>query len=258
MNALLQCCRQLLLRVPSHLLPESQECPLARALQAQPFSESDVKQWPCWTFLPTGPQRDACEVLEMCLDPKSPLHNSCDHTVCYGALLQSLTVHKLERHLQCNHCAYVSEKVQPQCILRVEPQVNVQTSILASLQEAPVSDFRCENCGLMGARQQTVLGDLPPFLVVHINKPGVAACLSAERDLRLSGRNLHRVAAVHHTGETTTSGHYTATVATQASAFHCDDPNVTEQLHLFTDAWSKAFLTVFTSAAVHTLRQEAS
>ena len=104
MNALLQCCRQLLLRVPSHLLPESQECPLARALQAQPFSESDVKQWPCWTFLPTGPQRDACEVLEMCLDPKSPLHNSCDHIVCYGALLQSLTVHKLERHLQCNHC----------------------------------------------------------------------------------------------------------------------------------------------------------
>ena len=42
MNALLQCCRQLLLRVPSHLLRESQECPLARALQAQPFSESDV------------------------------------------------------------------------------------------------------------------------------------------------------------------------------------------------------------------------
>ena len=112
MNALLQCCRQLLLRVPSHLLPESQECPLARALQAQPFSESDVEQWPCWTFLPTGQQRDACEVLEICWDPKSPLHTSCDHAVCDGALLQNLTVHKLERHLQCKHCAYVGEKVQ--------------------------------------------------------------------------------------------------------------------------------------------------
>ena len=187
MNAVLQCCRQLLLRVPSHLLPESQECPLARALQAEPFSEEDVKRWPCWTFLPTGPQRDACEVLEMCLDPKSPLHNSCDHAVCYGALLQNLTVHKLERHLQCKHCVYVDEKVQPQCILRVEPQINIQTSILTSLQEASVSDFRCDNCGLMGARRQTVLADLPPFLVVHVNKPGVAACISAERDLRLSG-----------------------------------------------------------------------
>ena len=140
--------------------------------------------------------------------------------MCYGTLLQNLTVHKLERHLQCNHCAYVDEKVQPQCILRVEPQVNVQTSIPASLQEALASDFRCDNCGLLGARQQTVLSDLPQFLVAHVNKPGVAACLSAERDLRLSGTDLHRFAAVHHTGETTTSGHYTATVATQASAFH--------------------------------------
>ena len=32
MNALLQCCRQLLLRIPSNLLPESRQCPLARAL----------------------------------------------------------------------------------------------------------------------------------------------------------------------------------------------------------------------------------
>ena len=78
MNALLQCCRQLLLRVPTHLLPESQECPLARAMQAQPFSKDDVKQWQFWNFLPIGSQRDACEVLEMCLDPTSPLHNSCD------------------------------------------------------------------------------------------------------------------------------------------------------------------------------------
>ena len=34
MNSLLQCCRQLLMRIPVHLLPESQQCPLARALQA--------------------------------------------------------------------------------------------------------------------------------------------------------------------------------------------------------------------------------
>ena len=59
----------------------------------------------------------------------------------------------------------------------------------------------------------------PPFLIVHVDKPGVVACLSAERDVRLSGRDLHRFAAVYHTGETTKTGHYTATVATQASAF---------------------------------------
>ena len=176
----------------------------------------------------------------MCLDPNSPLHNSCSHGMCYGALLHNLTLHKLELHLQCEHCPYVDEKVQPQCILRVEPHVGIQTSILTSLQDTPVSDFRCDNCGRMGARQQTVLQDLPPFLIVHLNKPGVAPCLSAERDVRLSGTDFHRFAAVHHTGETTTSGHYTATVATQASVFHCDDPCVTEQPHLLTDAWSNA------------------
>ena len=249
MNSLLQCCRQLLFRLPTHLLPQSQECPLARALQPEPFSQNDVKQWPCWTFLPLGPQRDACEVLEMCLDPTSPLHNSCDHTVCYGALLQNLTAHNIERHLQCKHCAYVDEQVQKQCILRVDPQTNVQTSILASLQEVPISSFKCEHCGLMGARQQTILDNLPPVLVVHVNKPEVDACLPAEHHLRLSGTDLQRFAAVHHTGETTTNGHYTATVATQASVFHCDDSTVSEQAHLSIDAWPNAFLILYQNNA---------
>ena len=254
LNALLQCCRQLLLQVP-HLLPDSQECPLAKALQAQPFSGSDVQQWPCWTFLPTGQQRDACEILEMCLDPDSTLHNSCGLGKCYGALLHKLTVHRLERHLKCDHCPYVDEKVQPQCILRVEPHVGIQDSILTSLQETPVSDFRCDTCGRMGARQQTVLQDLPAFLIVHLNKPGVAPGPSAERDVRLSGTDLQRVASVHHTGVTTTSGHYTATVATQASVFHCDDSIVTEHPHLFTEAWSNAFLILYRNNEASVLQQ---
>ena len=255
LNALLQCCRQLLLQVPSHLLPDSQECPLAKALQAQPFSGSDVQQWPCWTFLPTGQQRDACEILEMCLDPNSTLHNSCGRGKCYGALLHNLTVHRLERHLQCEHCPYVDEKEQPQCIFRVEPQVGIQNSILTSLQETPISDFRCDTCGRRGARQQTVLQELPPFLIVHVNKPGVAPGPSAERDVRLSGTDLQRFACVHHTGATTTSGHYTATVATQASAFHCDDSCVTEQPHLFTDAWSNSFLILYRNNDASVLQQ---
>ena len=64
-NALLQCCRQLLSRIPSHLLPKSQQCLLASAMQGDLFDKEDVKRWPCWTLLPIGPQRDASEVLEM-------------------------------------------------------------------------------------------------------------------------------------------------------------------------------------------------
>ena len=104
MNALLQCCRQLLMRVPSHLLPESQECPLACALKNQFLTEDDVRRWQCWTFLTIGKQQDICEILEMCLDPKSAMHTSCTDDMCYGALLQRLTQHTLKRKLRCTHC----------------------------------------------------------------------------------------------------------------------------------------------------------
>ena len=223
-NAILQCCRQLLSRIPSHLLPHSQQCPLAAALQADFFDREAVRRWPCWMMLPIGPQRDACEVLEMCFDPNSVLHNSCARTACYGVLLQRLTSHQIDRHHHCNHCAYASEKLQSQCILRAESRVNAQNSILAPLHDTSIPDFRCQACGQIGALQQTTLGDLPPFLIVHVNKPGPVAGITAERTVHLSGTELHRFAVVHHTGESTTSGHYTSTVSTQTSAFHCTTP----------------------------------
>ena len=60
--------------------------------------------------------------------------------------------------------------------------------------------------------------------------------------MHLSGTELHRFAVVQHTGESTTSGHYTSTVSTQTSAFHCNDSTVTERPDLFADDWSNAFM----------------
>ena len=170
MNSILQCCRQLLMRIPAHLLPESQQCPLARALQATSLSEDEILQLPCWTFLPVGPQRDACEVLEMCFDPAGPMHISCNSGECYGALLRNLTLFPIEHRLHCNHCAYTHEEMQSQCLLRVEPHVNAEASISLSLQERGLPDWKCDACGKVGGRKQSALGDLPPFLLAHINK----------------------------------------------------------------------------------------
>ena len=245
MNALLQSFRQLVLRIPSHLLPNSLQCPLARALQSEHFNEEQVKQWPCWTVLPIGPQRDASEVLEMWLDVESPLHKSCDPTTCYGAFFQKLLVHKVERHLQCIHCANCSLEEQTQCIFRSEPQSNAQDSILNSLQEESINTFRCESCGQLGARVQTTLGALPHFLCVHINKPGPTAALTAESSVRLSGTDLNRFAVIHHWGQSTTSGHYTATVATQTSAFYCDDSIVIEKPNILANAWPNTYMVFF-------------
>ena len=78
----MQCCRQLLLKLPPRLLPQTQQCPMAPAFLSGPLTEDDVKQWPCWTSFPIGPQRDACEALELCLDPGSKLHSKCGPLLC--------------------------------------------------------------------------------------------------------------------------------------------------------------------------------
>ena len=246
MNALVQCCRSLLLRIPSHVLPASTQCPLARTLRPQSLREDDIDQWPCWSFIPIGPQRDACEVLEMCFDPAAPLHSSCVASECYGAVFRKLTSFSIERQLNCNHCAYAHRESQTQCFLRVEPHINTETSICLSLQEAAIAEFKCEACRGTGARQQIALGDLPPFLVVHVNKKaGTATSLPAESRVRISGTDLDRFAAVHHTGETPKNGHYTATVTTPGMAYYCDDSTAAPRPNLSASAWDNAYLIFF-------------
>ena len=120
-----------------------------------------------------------------------------------------------------------------------------------SLQQATIPSFKCEACTRTGAQQQTVLGDLPPFLIVHINKPGPTAALSAENAIRLSGTDLQRIAVVHHTGETAKSGHYTATVGTQTSAFHCNDYTITPQPYLFDQVWPNAYMIFYDTRSPH-------
>ena len=97
MNALLQCCRQVISRLPSHLLPKSQRCPSAVPLRQQTFTAEEIEQWVCWNCLPVGPQRDASHILEMCFDARGPMHSSCTAADCYGALFRSLTSFELVR-----------------------------------------------------------------------------------------------------------------------------------------------------------------
>ena len=45
MNALLQCCRQVLARIPPHLLPQSDRCPLSMPLRGEHFTREDVTEY---------------------------------------------------------------------------------------------------------------------------------------------------------------------------------------------------------------------
>ena len=139
--------------------------------------------------------------------------------------------------------ACTAEEIQTQCSFRVEPQLNTETSICAALQESSIPGFHCGVCGRQGARQQTVFGDLPSFLVVHVNKQaGHGTGLPAESNVRISGTELRRFAAVHHAGRTPTSGHYTSTVAAGESAYHCDDLTIDARPDLVANAWDDTYL----------------
>jgi len=134
MNALVQCCRQVVLRIPLELRPRSKQCPLASMLEPQAGVPGGVEHWPCWKWLPTGSQRDASHVLEMCLDSTAPLHGACEHAECYGRLLQELTSFELVRETLCANCPYTHEESQRHCILRVEPEGTIQASIDKALR----------------------------------------------------------------------------------------------------------------------------
>jgi len=242
-NALMQCFKQMLLRVPSYQLPQSRTCPLANALQHEVFTPEEICEWDCWTYLPVGCQRDACHVLEMCLDPEGCMHRNCQSGDCYGELLRNMTCFELTLELICDCCPYVSDKSQPGCVLRVEPCADLETSIHAALAVREVA-FNCESvgCGGKKARQQTSIDQLPQVLVVHINKYAHCSGPTIGASMRVLGTELQRIAVVHHEGDSPASGHYTSTVATQSGqAYHCNDIQVIA-LKPNLNAWENGYL----------------
>ena len=248
MNALLQCCRQLLARIPAELRPAvSQRCPLAQALgRSASCSAEDIRDWACWKAFPVGPQRDACEVLEMLFDPESAVHADCAQDDCYGVIFRNLTALEVERHLSCCHCAYTSQETQPDCVLRLQPLADFGASMAAFLEEEALPDYRCDNCGEKGGRQQRAVGSWPAFLVAHASKASaVTAGIAVEPRAHLAGADFDRFAAVHHLGPSTTQGHYTATVATEDMAYYCDDSQVDPRPQAAASAWDDCFLMFF-------------
>ena len=244
MNALLQCCRQIITRISPESLPKSQRCPLALPLTQRSCTGEDVAQWECWNCLPIGTQRDACQIMEMCLDTTGPMHASCDYGDCYGALLQDMTTFEIVRETLCNHCCYSTQDSQMQCILRVEPaDSDVEASIGAALQVVPLEDFKCEECNGKGGRQQTRLGDLPQFLIVHSNKYAAASGPSMDALVHIGGIAMQRIAVTHHRGRTPESGHYTATVATpDGGIYDCDDSIISHQPQSCDKLWHNSYL----------------
>ena len=242
MNALMQCCRQMLLRIPSDMRPKCDGCPLAPALRQQSFTRADILQWPCWKFLPVGPQRDACQILEMCLDDKHPMHKSCDNGDCYATLFRKLTSFEMTRELLCDGCTYTNQECNTQCILRAEPRGNAESSIQTSLAVSHI-DFKCKDCGSKHAKQQHRIDTMPQFLVVHINKYADCIGPATHAQVCIAGTAMQRVAVLHHSGHTPDSGHYNCTVATpEGMAYRCNDADISQQPKLIAQPWQNSYL----------------
>ena len=196
-NALLQCCIQILARIPSHLLPRSDKCPLSVPLRQQSFSREDIARWRCWMNFRIGSQRDACHVLEICFDPTSPMHCSCHRGDCYAALLRSVTSFEIKRELRCSGCSYISQESQKHCVLRVEPNGDAENSSPTSFTAADMN-FNCEACSAKKGTHHTRIATLPQFLIVHINRYADGLGVATPQCVRVAGRDMERIAVMHH------------------------------------------------------------
>ena len=141
--------------------------------------------------LPVGPQRDACHVLEICFDPTSPTHSSCDRGDCYGALLQSVTSFEAKHELDCLACSYNSQQSPKQCVLHVEPN-----------GDAAGVKYNCEACSAEQGAHHTRLASLPQFLIVRINKYADGLGVATPQCVRVAGRDMERIAVMRHQGHT--------------------------------------------------------
>ena len=149
----------------------------------------------------------------------------------------------MTRELLCDGCNYASQETQRQSVLHVEPHAIAEASIQASLGVADLAHFTCDSCGSKKARQQTRLGDLPQFLMVHFNKQTNEAGPMTAASVRVYGTNMQRVADTHHIGHTPESGHYNATVATSTSGTYlCDDVVIKDQFNLAAQPWHNSYL----------------
>ena len=133
------------------------------------------------------------------MDPNHLLHSACDRRHCWARVLRGCAEFAAVDITWCNHCPNVSSIQNHDCILRVQPDVNVELAAQAMLSERDVSAYRCEECGGQGARQVKRIDVLPRLLLIHINKtPGQELLLGCPKQIRLYARDYIRVAAVHH------------------------------------------------------------
>ena len=129
-------------------------------------------------------------------DPTSPMHSSCHRGDCYEALLRSVTPFEIKQELRCSRCSYNSQKSQKHCVLRVEPSGDAENSSRTSFTAADMNFNR------------------------YADGLGVAA---TPQCVRVAGRDMERIAVMHHQGHTPESGHYTTTVAPDKDlAYFCN------------------------------------
>ena len=86
----------------------------------------------------------------------------------------------------------------------------------------------------------TRFATLPQFLILHINKYADGLGVVTPQCVRVAGKDMERIAVMHHQGHTPESGHYTATVSPEKGwAYFCDDGEVAPQLQL---SWPNGYL----------------
>ena len=80
-------------------------------------------------------------------------------------------------------------------------------SIRTSFTAADVN-FNCEACSAKKGTHHTRIATLPQFLIVHITKYADGLGVATPQCVRVAGRDMERIAVMHHQGRTPEFGHY--------------------------------------------------
>ena len=242
LNAISQCFRQVIRQATWHDATSSSPCPFAEALRAETAS----MQWRCWRYFPPGRQRDASEVLEDCMDPTHIMHNGCRQDTCYARWLRACSRLTLRLTTTCCSCEHVHVDVRDDIVLHVPAVNSVEESLQLFFAETNIETYTCAECGGCGAQQMTTLDTAPEALIVHVKKvPGQPQDVACSPRLRLNDFDYVRISAVHHHGNTPSSGHYTATVDTENSSYHCNDHIVQPLTLPIESPWDNCYLSFF-------------
>ena len=244
-NAVLQCLRQILARIPVYEWPKRDTCPLALPLRQTKATWQQINTWSMWQFFDQGEQDDADRALRILLDTdEGGMHCTCCSDACYGALLKRYMSFKQKLEKRCTHCRIDPIVETSAEVVFMVPASNTLNEAMAKAMRCLEPSVECNVCGQGRLVEQTSLTAISEFLVVVVTKEQNESGCWMDNVARVYSHEMQRIAGIRHITRSENGGHYTATICTpDRRTIVCDDETILQKANdIEDDAWSDMYV----------------